>query len=131
VAPFDLTDRPEVPFGAPAEPANAWVRGSVVLAGLVQRLGHDVRLRYPDADIAVADEVIKMFVGDGWHGEGMWVEPDDELSANEAEEFIAQTAGSLVDNGWPDEETWPVCPTHRDHPLQLGMLRGSASWLCT
>jgi hypothetical protein len=107
------------------------VRGSAVLADLVRRLGHDVRLRYPNAEIVVADEIINMFVGDGCYGEGTWVDQEDELGAKEAEEFIAETAASLVDNGWPDEDTWPVCPTHRDHPLQVRMLRGSASWLCT
>ena len=107
------------------------MRGSAVLADLVRRLGRDVRLRYPDAEIVVADEVIKLVVGDGWYGEGVCVDEEDGLRPKEAEEFIAETARSLVDNGWPDEEMWPVCPTHRDHPLQVRMLRGSASWLCT
>lgn len=72
-----------------------------------------------------------MVVSDGWYGEGVWVDEDDALGPNQAEEFIAETAWSLVDNGWPDEETWPVCPTHRDHPLQVRMHRGSARWVCT
>ena len=107
------------------------VRGSAVLADLARRLGHDVRLRYPDGEIVVADYLVKMVVGDGWCGEGVWLDDEDELGANEAEEFIAESARSLVDNGWPNEETWPLCPTHRDHPLQVRMLRGSASWVCT
>lgn len=91
---------------------DAWVRGSAVLADLVRRLGRDVRLRYPDAEVVVTDEVVKLVVGDGWYGERVWVDEEDELRPKEAEEFIAETARSLVDNGWPDEETWPVCPAH-------------------
>jgi hypothetical protein len=107
------------------------MRGAAVLADLVRRLGQDVRLRFPDAEVIVADDLIKLFVGDDWYGEATWVEAEDELDAKNAEVFIADAARGLVDNGWPDEETWPVCPTPRDHPLQVSMLRGSASWICT
>lgn len=90
--------------------------GSDVVRDLVQRLTHDVRLRFPQAEVVATEGSIGMSLDDGSLSVESWLEDDEDVQPAQAEAFIAETAQNLVDNGWPNDEPWPVCPTHRDHP---------------
>jgi len=80
------------------------------------------------------DDVVCEVVDGGkpWGSISLVDDNDDEFSLAEIERFIARVVTTVTDNLWPDELTdpWPLCPTHRDHPLQPGMVNGRASWRC-
>jgi hypothetical protein len=101
------------------------------MADFATRLAKDVRLRFPAAEVGFADDNARITFGEGWCAVSSWIDADDHLSQLQAEEYIAETAMALVDNGWPDDVVWPRCPVHQDHPLQVGVIRGRASWYCS
>jgi hypothetical protein len=65
-----------------------------------------------------------------WFAEPSEVEPP--TSAIEREHDILRVVWNIAANMWPDEWTdpWPLCPTHRDHPLNPRLERDRASWVC-
>ncbi len=68
---------------------------------------------------------------DGWAAAGTWVGADVELDPAKVEFWVAEVVEDVVNNGWPNEDIWPRCDHHADHPLQVGMIRGAAAWYCS
>lgn len=105
-----------------------------VLEGLTAPIEADIRLRDPTA-------TIEWFIDEGlwWYrlhdalcsfeAPGSVTEPPSEKDRQKA---ILRIAENIADNLWPDEwiDPWPLCPGHRDHPLQPRMSAGRASWVC-
>ena len=110
--------------------------GREVLAKIAQALEHDVRRRYPHATVrplaaADGDRGVVVEWGDGEGGTAStWVDDEDELSAMEAEGVAVDLIFEVTTNMWPDDDVWPVCPVHGDHPLQPRLSRGRGSWTC-
>jgi hypothetical protein len=67
-----------------------------------------------------------------WQGvAGLTVDDDDQMSERDVEKATASVAEDIADNLWPESEVpWPLCPSHRDHPLQPRFVRGRACWIC-
>jgi hypothetical protein len=106
------------------------------LRGLTAGLEHDIRL-------ALEPEFsVEWYLGDDgewwygcWGSAARFAEPSEvepSTSSLDHEEQILLVAQNLADNMWPDEWTdpWPLCPTHRDHPLGPALERDRASWVC-
>lgn len=109
----------------------------IVFAFISESLQRDLRLRFPDAHVQFVDDegASRCEVTDragSWGSVGVWPDPDDMLTRGEAEELAADVVECVVNNQWPDRVTavWPQCPRHGDHPLQVGVRRGLASWVC-
>jgi len=105
-----------------------------VLQTLSAPIAHDLRLLDPEAQVEwVAED------GEWWYSVfdamatfdsvGLIEEPPTEADRQDA---ILSIAWHIAYNMWPDEWTdpWPVCPAHRDHPLEPEMRKGKASWVC-
>jgi hypothetical protein len=48
------------------------------------------------------------------------------------EHQILTVVEMIAYNMWPDDWTdpWPLCPIHRDHPLNPALEQDRASWVC-
>ena len=106
-----------------------------MLRRLGDRLAHDIRLRFPSLEHTWWQDE-----DDGWVlsliglGE-VWASSylDDEASTErDMEGMLEQLARDAADNLWPDQmtEPWPICPSHGDHPSQVGLRAGRAMWYC-
>ena len=84
---------------------------------------------YP-SDVGTVCEVVDG--GQLWGAIALAENASDLFSHAEVEAFIASVVTNVTDNLWPDELTdpWPLCPAHRDHPLQPGLVGGQAVWRC-
>jgi hypothetical protein len=105
---------------------------------IIERLERDLRTRFPTAELRLVQHEddsawIRIDCTDedwGEAGLGRWFE--SPLTNSEIEVVARDLAVQLADNCWPDECTdpWPTCPAHPDHPLDPGLRRGVAVWLC-
>jgi len=65
-------------------------------------------------------------------GKGAAEEAQEIFARADIEAFVETAALEIADNMWPDElvDPWPLCPQHRDHPLQVRVHLGTAVWVC-
>lgn len=113
------------------------MHGSEAFSEIARRLGHDLDTRFPGIEVRFEEqeEAAVCRVSDGcssWGTVGTWVDLSDNLADPELEGLLVSVAEDIADNLWPDEliEPWPLCPQHNDHPLQPGVVRGTAAWAC-
>jgi hypothetical protein len=115
------------------------VRGRNALLEVARRIEADVRTLMPSVNVRVNHDTDGMLIvevrdDDGsWGYTGTWIEDqDEEVSDADLEHLVVKVASEVGDNLWPDElmDPWPVCPRHRDHPLEPTLFRGRASWAC-
>lgn len=110
-------------------------RVPAVLREVGDRLVHDLRLRFPDLTyewlLGREGWLIRLTgLGDVWASS--YLDEIDDWSERDREALLEELASNAADNAWPDEMTdpWPLCPRHRDHPLQVGLRAGRAVWYC-
>ncbi len=112
---------------------------SEAFESLASRLEADLRTRFPAIEVRIRrspDGTMICGVVDGGQSWGEIelgpCEDDDEPSDDDVEHAVASVVENVADNLWPDELTdpWPLCPTHRDHPLQPRLVGDVASWRC-
>ena len=111
--------------------------GHPLLDPLAARIEHDLLTRLADVRVVFKRDVEGWGCevsqpGQPWGRVDTWFEDGAELSEANAEELLAGVAFDIANNLWPDELTdpWPLCPSHRDHPLQVEVSHGRASWVC-
>jgi len=105
------------------------------LQGLTEGLERDIRASL-DPSFAIGwviedgDWFFRCFRSQGWFGDAADLDqPDSEL---ERQDQILDIVAQVTDNMWPDEWTdyWPLCPVHRNHPLNPAINHGLAAWVC-
>src|SRR4051794_18767589 len=109
------------------------MRGAEAKRVIAARLQADLRTVFADAVVEFAEQdLFRVTMRDGWAASGSAIDDDDEVSNQEVERLVAAHAEDMGDNLLPDDfiEPWPLCPTHRDHPLQPRTVRGRACWVC-
>lgn len=102
------------------------------------RLEADLRLRFPDVVVRFGPDFDGTWVchidedGVYWGHVTTSFHDEDDLSPTELERLLADVTVDVADNLWPDDSTdsWPVCPRHGDHPLQVRFVDGLAEWVC-
>jgi hypothetical protein len=107
------------------------------LREVADRLRHDLRTRFADADVIYKVEDGNWLCGviaggAGWGMAGVGFTADDIWPRPDIESLVASTTESVVDNLWPDDLTdpWPACSAHRDHPLHPRVRGDVATWGC-
>src|SRR5258708_39582799 len=108
-----------------------------VFESISQRLARDLSLRFGGVHVLFRRDEESWMVevtegGASWGSVSVWADEHDAFTEAQAEEFAAEVAFDVANNLWPDDATdpWPLCPVHRDHPLQTGVRRGRASLIC-
>src|SRR5438445_10475079 len=117
------------------------MRGKQALDAIAARLEVDLRTRFPEVTVRFVpdDEEPSWYVCDvrepreRWGFVSTWVGDSDDLDDSGVEMLLVEVASDVCDNLWPDDgtEPWPLCPEHRDHPLNPVKVRGTASWSCS
>jgi hypothetical protein len=110
-----------------------------VLAETARRLTADLATRFPGIEVTLTSTsagLVSVHVNRwGSSAEFDWFgdELDEvDLEGVDFETFVETAALEIADNLWPDElvDPWPLCPQHRDHPLQVALQLGTAAWVC-
>ena len=102
------------------------MRGDEARAVIARRVEADFSLVFPDVAVVFNDDgQVEVRLSESWGSAGLIVDLDDELSASDVEKATAWLTEDIADNRWPESEVpWPLCPSHRDHPLQPRLVRG-------
>ena len=99
---------------------------------IARRLGADLSLVFADVMVGFNDDDQVEVRTTEWSGvAGRAIDSDEELSESDVEKATASAMEDVADNLWPESKVpWPLCPLHRDHPLQPRLVRGRACWTC-